>query len=767
MIKRKSIETIEETAPLKALIVADKHQELIIHLSKVLTTRGCLVKTANHADILHGEKFDYIFFLTDYTSAVNFFHKNLVSKGKFLFIEADTVEIINRVDIPFRILRIGNSGLWNTKELADKILKTIFSTSNAQIVDSRKGHLINPSPIRSIHKPAIKKPVIPASQIAVVTKKKTWKYKIIILIFIFTASVLLSGGYILWSIFSLKNSLLEVRKHFTASNWNEAGNDLIIAQNKINGLKKAYDIFWTLFIPLRDTQLIKDTGVLLAVTNNLLSSGNNFFISYREARNNQIIESERKIVTLSSSVDDAKKRIEQISLPFFSKIETLRFLTSIQDRLGKTIDILPVFRQMFFEKQVKTYLVLFQNNMELRPTGGFIGSFALLTVQEGKILELKIMDVYTADGQLKGHIDPPLPIRKYLSQPNFFLRDSNFDPDFGKSAALALWFIQKELGTTVDGVIGTNLFFVQELLRLTGPLNISDFNNETVTSDNFFFKAQFYAQNDFFPGSTQKKDFLNSVSNVLQLKLKNPADLPLLDLVTSVKRSLDEKNLLFWSSEPSVQNLIEEKGWGGRIVAIECVGEVKNCKADYLAISEANLGVNKANYFITKSVAIGKEVDGNGNLKTTVTLSYENRNIADIFFLFPYINYLRFFLPTIAIFDGLTLNNAVIPPSEIDAELYGGDKTSYGYLLKIAPENKASIKMSYTLPSFLTAETFSYQFLFQKQPGDKISPLVLSVILPESLRIKPLNFRSTAQRDNELFFTTDTSVDRIFAFEKQ
>ena len=75
--------------------------------------------------------------------------------------------------------------------------------------------------------------------------------------------------------------------------------------------------------------------------------------------------------------------------------------------------------------------------------------------------------------------------------------------------------------------------------------------------------------------------------------------------------------------------------------------------------------------------------------------------------------------------------------------------------------------MSYTLPSFLTAEIFSYQFLFQKQPGDKISPLVLSVILPEALRIKPLNFRSTAEGDNELFFTTDTSVDRIFAFEKQ
>ena len=68
--------------------------------------------------------------------------------------------------------------------------------------------------------------------------------------------------------------------------------------------------------------------------------------------------------------------------------------------------------------------------MELRPTGGFIGSYAIMTFDKGRLAEIVVNDVYTADGQLKGHVDPPEPIRKYLGEGGWFLRDSNWDPDF-------------------------------------------------------------------------------------------------------------------------------------------------------------------------------------------------------------------------------------------------------------------------------------------------------------------------------------------------
>src|SRR3989344_6988876 len=56
----------------------------------------------------------------------------------------------------------------------------------------------------------------------------------------------------------------------------------------------------------------------------------------------------------------------------------------------------------------KTYIVLLQNNRELRPSGGFMGSYARFKVQGSGLKEFTVQDIYVPDGQIAGHIDPPL-----------------------------------------------------------------------------------------------------------------------------------------------------------------------------------------------------------------------------------------------------------------------------------------------------------------------------------------------------------------------
>ena len=104
----------------------------------------------------------------------------------------------------------------------------------------------------------------------------------------------------------------------------------------------------------------------------------------------------------------------------------------------------------------QSYLVLFQNSMELRPTGGFVGSVGKLTMVDGLVADFTIFDVYELDGQLRGHVDPPDPIRTLLSQEHWYLRDSNWDPDFFESGQRAAWFYEKETGQSVDGVISVH-----------------------------------------------------------------------------------------------------------------------------------------------------------------------------------------------------------------------------------------------------------------------------------------------------------------------
>ena len=140
----------------------------------------------------------------------------------------------------------------------------------------------------------------------------------------------------------------------------------------------------------------------------------------------------------------SKNRFNQLN----QRIPEIKSLI-VQARKG-----IEIFPWLIGQDQKRTYLVLLQNNNELRPTGGFIGSFAFLTFDKGKFVDFEVQDVYWADGQLKGHVEPPSELKKYLGEANWYLRDSNWDPDFPTSAVKAQWFLEKETGRVVDGEWG-------------------------------------------------------------------------------------------------------------------------------------------------------------------------------------------------------------------------------------------------------------------------------------------------------------------------
>jgi len=111
-----------------------------------------------------------------------------------------------------------------------------------------------------------------------------------------------------------------------------------------------------------------------------------------------------------------------------------------------------------------------------------------------------------------------------------------------------------------------------------------------------------------------------------------------------------------------------------------------------------------------------------------------------------------------------TLNGMALPPSQVEVGSYRSDKTVFSLLVKIAPGNRAEVKIAYLSPWAFTAKTSAYQFFFQKQPGDKTAPLILSLETAANFLFSPLNFLSTSGSKEKIFYSSDTSVDRIFAF---
>lgn len=275
----------------------------------------------------------------------------------------------------------------------------------------------------------------------------------------------------------------------------------------------------------------------------------------------------------------------------------------------------------------KTYLVLFQNNMELRPTGGFIGSFGILTFDGGRVSDLTINDVYSADGQLNGHVEPPTPIKKYLNEANWWLRDSNWDPDFPTSAKRAEWFLDKEVGRQVDGVLATDLQPIKDILKYTGPIFLPDFNMD-ITSDNLYEKTQAEVQDNFFPGTHKKASFLTALSRSLLAEMSKLGTTGKIGVLKSFYSDLEGRSIQMFFHDDNSQNPISVVGWDGGVNLPDCD---KGCYPDMMGLVEANVGVNKSNYFIERSENLQVNLTPNGiDRKLTLTLKNSANSVLGV-----------------------------------------------------------------------------------------------------------------------------------------
>lgn len=285
----------------------------------------------------------------------------------------------------------------------------------------------------------------------------------------------------------------------------------------------------------------------------------------------------------------------------------------------------------------KTYLVLFQNNMELRPAGGFIGSYGLLSFEGGRMTDLSVSDVYSADGQLKGHVEPPAPIKKYLGEANWWLRDSNWDPDFATSGMRAEWFLDKEIDRKVDGVIGMDLETVKMLLKVTGPISLPDYNLD-ITSENLYENAQAEVENKFFAGSTKKASFLTALSRNLIMELERLEGHKKLEAIKTIIDGLEERHVQIYIHNQNSQKAYSDLAWSGEVKVPSCTGD---CFADLVGTVEANVGVNKSNLYISRKQTLDVKISGN-KIERSLVLELVNSANPSLGLPGIYKNYIRF-----------------------------------------------------------------------------------------------------------------------------
>ncbi len=564
-------------------------------------------------------------------------------------------------------------------------------------------------------------------------------------------------------IFSSANSLKENQTEKAQNLLKSAKTSLKIAENLYRIVRQTYLFLSIALVPDNIIDLDKKAINILDKSIELAESSNQ--ISKLIFKKDKTQEDK---LTLLTRLDKLKKDVDQVEdglivigqkLPDKTKglKDLKREVINTLDLISKGKSILVHFEKILAKDKESKYLLLFANNMELRPGGGFIGSFGILTVKDLTVEDISIFDVYDADGQLLTHVEPPYPIRQHLDQPNWFLRDSAFSSDFYENYTQAKFFLDKELKySNFSGGILLTTTAIQNLLEAFGTLYLPNFN-ENITKDNFYIKAQLYSEKNFFPGSTQKKNFLGSISRQILINLDSVSPTK---LFRSLKKSLDEKQMVLYFEDPEIQSSLDNLYWSGKTIIPRCVSESQNCIVDYMFPIDANLGVNKANFFVSRTINTKVNIDKEGRINKIFSLSIKNESPNNIFPGGTYKNYFQLFLPQNSKINKITKNDVLV-------ENYDQRETEFktiGFLVEIAPQKETEIKVEYQLPQVLTRGKGIYQLVFQKQTGSKNSDINLEVTLPSNISVINQNF-SPLVKDNRITYNTSLSADKIFFIE--
>ncbi|MEK7514060.1 MAG: DUF4012 domain-containing protein [Patescibacteria group bacterium] len=466
---------------------------------------------------------------------------------------------------------------------------------------------------------------------------------------------------------------------------------------------------------------------------------------------------------VESELQSGQERNLDITASLTQKMQLLTSkLPEVRAKINQVRVILPLIPSLIAQDSKKTYLLLFQNSAEIRPTGGFIGSYGLLTFEKGKLLDLDVQDIYAADGQLQGFIQPPKPIEAFLGKNTWFFRDSNWDPDFTVSAARAEWFLNKTTGRNVDGVIAVNLPAVKLLLQATGPITLADFDQQ-VTSDNLFEQAEYQSEVNFFPGSTQKKDFLGALSREIFAKAKDSSATDLIKFAQAFESSLAQKHLLVYLHDQPSQRLLLGQNWAGAIFTPN-VSPFDNrpVTADFNYVVEANLGINKANYFLTRNIKHQLTILKTKDILVSTTIDYNNQSPADAWPGGVYRSYVRDYFPAGSQLISVKVGEEKLNLSTLDKETVN-DKNIIGFPVTVPVKDSLSVEITYRLPQALNLVNSQGRLaiVIPKQPGTLKDGLEVILNYPTYLSVVAVN-PQTLVSPQVVNFQSNLETDRVF-----
>ncbi len=286
----------------------------------------------------------------------------------------------------------------------------------------------------------------------------------------------------------------------------------------------------------------------------------------------------------------------------------------------------------------KRYLILFQNEGEIRSTGGWLTSYGIVGVEGGQIRELFVDDIYNADGTLKiqnKRSTPPRSMSNALEITNWPFSLVNWYPDLADTLTEAEPFISElGKGSSLEGLITIDVSFVKELLERWGGIEVPG-ETELITSENLDSKI-FQMHEEFVPGSTQKTTFLANLANEIVKKLLSMNIADLMGMADIFEKTLDEKHLQATFKNKDAYNFFSSRNWAN---------SMSNKYNDAPIAIDWNWGGNKANLYLDKNYSLTINIKDEDTIDFIYSINVENTSTENVYPEGDYINYQRIYIP--------------------------------------------------------------------------------------------------------------------------
>lgn len=398
---------------------------------------------------------------------------------------------------------------------------------------------------------------------------------------------------------------------------------------------------------------------------------------------------------------------------------TRNFILGASQAAGNARDALQITPQLLGSTSPKNYMLLFQNDKEIRPTGGFLTAYAFLKIDRGQVMTTVSDDIYRLDERLLGTclskicpLSPPAPIVKYLPEVSgkarsaWSMRDSNISPDI-PTAAKEFERMYQLLGQGLpfDGIIYIDSQVVEELIEITGPIEVfgTPFSaniDHRCNCPNVIYELENYAE-IAASGEQDRKAILGVLMQQILAKLIGADVEKIPAFLDAIVRLSNHKHIMFYMHDSKASEALAKLNW---------VGQIKSFDGDYLHVNDSNFAGGKSNLYVEQTVTQEIIKGSDGSYKKKLTIEYKNPQPFGVWLNGINRDYVRVYVP-----KGSKLISSKGSDDQVNT-LEDLDKTVFDGFITVRPQNSRKLEFEYTIAYQPKGE---YKLMIQKQPGAK------------------------------------------------